>query len=50
MSKGATKRSRIGRRLQDNINNSDELYSLVRRLDTPNSTSAPSFSGTGGGS
>lgn len=50
MSKGATKRSRIGRRLQDNTNDSDELYSLVRRLDTPNSISVPSFSGTGGGS
>lgn len=50
MSKGVRQRPRIGKRIKDGINSDSELYSMLRRLETPNAISTPSFSGVSGGS
>ena len=50
MSKGVKQRPRIGKRIKDGSNSNSELYSMLRRLETPNAISTPSFSGVSGGS
>ena len=47
---GSKKRTTMGRRIKDMQKKEAELYSLIRRSDTPNQVQVPFFSGTGGSS
>jgi len=50
MARGATTRPRIGKRIKDMREQEDQLFSLVRRLDSPNSITVAPLAGVAGGS
>lgn len=50
MSKGVKQRPRIGKRIKDSADDNSQLFSMMRRLESPSAISVPSFSGVSGGS
>ena len=50
MAKGVKQKPRIGKRIQDSVNNETKLYSLLRRSNAPSQTSISAFAGVSGSS